>query len=93
MNSKALNITSPVYLKSRYVLLLHYITVLKNNWWIYCESPENDQTEITVWSISVDLIYLHQFIYNIAPSKHSLLIYSGPLSARQGSWRADNGPL
>ena len=26
-------------------------------------------------------------------SKHSLLIYSGPLSARQGSWRADNGPL
>ena len=27
------------------------------------------------------------------PSKPSLQIYKGPLSARQGSWRADNGPL
>ena len=27
------------------------------------------------------------------PSKHSLLIYSGLLSAGQGNWRADNGPL
>ena len=27
------------------------------------------------------------------PSKHFLWIYSGPLSARQGSWRADNSPL
>ena len=27
------------------------------------------------------------------PSKHSLKIYSGPLSARQLPWRADNGPL
>ena len=26
-------------------------------------------------------------------SKHSTKIYSGPLSACQGSWRADNGPL
>ena len=27
------------------------------------------------------------------PIKHSLWIYSGPLSARQLPWRADNGPL
>ena len=27
------------------------------------------------------------------PSKESLEIYNGPLSTRQGSWRADNGQL
>ena len=32
-------------------------------------------------------------VIDSSPSQHSTLIYIGPSSARQGSWRADDGPM
>ena len=47
-------------------------------------------------SLTNDVVSFEQLgpeFYKRTHSKHSLKIYSGSLSARQGSWRADNGPL
>ena len=47
---------------------------------------------ITVWAIII-MAWWETNSYKSQPSQHSTLIYIGPSSARQGSWRADDGPM
>ena len=55
----------------------------------------------TTWLI-IDIVYNHAITLDLnfvcafaihTPSQHSTQIYIGPSSARQGSWRADDGPM
>ena len=46
-----------------------------------------------IWNKQVKREKANEELQQEYPSKHSTQICSRPLSARQGSWRADNGPL